>query len=306
MAAYWLTYKPLSPASPRGWPKIQMTSLVRHFEVDPVSATPLWRIASYRNARVGDRVYLFKQGLGTKGIFGVGRIIEEPRPQADRTDIDDGLRHRVKICFELLVDPDLTFLVDFETIRGIVPTSLIAAQASGYRVPDTVVLQLEQLLGSLFQLAKSIGNQQADDDAFDPDSSNDERERAIRSIRMRRGQSDFRIALLRAYDGRCAITGCDVADVLEAAHISPYSGPLSNQVSNGLLLRADIHTLFDCGVLGIDPEKRCIVVSDRLKNSCYGKLIGKLLRDPKEVICSPSRQNLESRYQYFKSLNKTI
>ena len=48
-----------------------------------------------------------------------------------------------------------------------------------------------------------------------------------------------------AYGGRCAITGYDVEEALQAAHIVPYLGPQSNTVNNGLLLRADVHNLFD-------------------------------------------------------------
>jgi hypothetical protein len=48
----------------------------------------------------------------------------------------------------------------------------------------------------------------------------------MRAICVRRGRPAFRAALLAAYGGRCAITDCDVEDVLEAAHISPYSGPV--------------------------------------------------------------------------------
>jgi putative restriction endonuclease len=57
---------------------------------------------------------------------------------------------------------------------------------------------------------------------------------------------------MTVYSGRCAITDCEIDDVLEAAHISPYSGRSSDQVCNGLLLRADVHTLFDCGLLAFD------------------------------------------------------
>jgi predicted restriction endonuclease len=117
---------------------------------------------------------------------------------------------------------------------------------------------------------------------------------------VRRGQKDFRAALLEAYGRRCAITGCAVEDVLEAAHITPYRGSLTNHVSNGLLLRTDLHTLFDCGLLAVDPETRTLVVADTLKSSSYAKLDGKLLRPPKAEAASPSKRNLEKRYVRFK------
>src|SRR5205823_2979542 len=81
---------------------------------------------------------------------------------------------------------------------------------------------------------------------FDPISIEDGRRRIQAS---RQGQFAFRAALIEAYGGRCAMTGCDILEVLEAAHIVPYRGPSTNAVSNGLLLRADIHTLFDLGLI---------------------------------------------------------
>jgi len=58
-------------------------------------------------------------------------------------------------------------------------------------------------------------------EAFDPESILDARERVLASIVRRRGQAEFRKKLLAAYRGRCAVSGCDVEDVLEAAHIVP-------------------------------------------------------------------------------------
>src|SRR5258708_1840122 len=57
-----------------------------------------------------------------------------------------------------------------------------------------------------------------------PDDVQDGRIRALRSIALRRGQQAFRSALLDAYESRCAITGCDCTDALEAAHVYPYHG----------------------------------------------------------------------------------
>ena len=84
---------------------------------------------------------------------------------------------------------------------------------------------------------------EVDDDGFDPSNIEDARKRISRMIAQRRGQSAFRNNLFDAYGGRCAITGCEVPDVLEAAHIFPYRGEDTNKVVNGLLLRADVHTL---------------------------------------------------------------
>jgi putative restriction endonuclease len=301
MSAYWLTYKPLGPNSPRGWPAEELSKLVRRFEANPGGTTTLWRIASHQAAQVGDRVYLFKQGSDPRGVFGAGEIIEAPRLQMDPADIDGEPRYRAKIRFFLLVDPRREFLIGYDIISIIVPETLIDAQASGITVSDEVAIELEKYLTPLISTQPPLSSSEADDPRFDPDSLTDERERSIRAIRLRRGQPAFRTALLEAYGRRCAITGCAVVDVLDAAHITPYFGPLTNHVSNGLLLRTDLHTLFDCGLLAIEPKSRTVVIAAALRTSAYAKLDGKRLRRPKQEGSAPSRRNLEKRFMLFEA-----
>jgi putative restriction endonuclease len=83
---------------------------------------------------------------------------------------------------------------------------------------------------------------------------------------VRLGQSAFKALVLDGYKRRCAITGGKIVPVLEAAHIRPVSETGENRVDNGLLLRSDIHTLFDRGYLGIHPEKKTLMVSHRLRS----------------------------------------
>lgn len=176
------------------------------------------------------------------------------------------------------------------------PQSLIRAQSSGTRVSDDVAAELERRLAPvLLAGTPALNSNEADNPAYDPASAADERERAKRAICIRRGQPAFRAALLAAYGGRCAVTGCDVEAVLEAAHISPYSGPSSDHVCNGLLLRADIHTLFDSGLLAFDPETRRVVLADRLRRSDYAHLASQALREPSNPAHRPSPLCLAQR-----------
>ncbi len=82
--------------------------------------------------------------------------------------------------------------------------------------------------------------------------------------RARLGQGAFRILVTDAYHRRCAVTGERTLPVLEAAHIKPYSESGPNFVRNGLLLRSDIHKLFDIGYVTISPDMR-VIVSDKIK-----------------------------------------
>lgn len=301
MTAFWLTYKPLSSVASRGWPPEQMDALVAAFEAGQPGSTPLWRIASSRAASIGDRVYLFRQGSGPRGIFGVGELIEAPRKQIDPTDVDAGSTERARIRLTHLVNPAKEFLLDYAAIADILPRTLVEAQQSGNRIPDDVALELENRLAFVVEAAPPLDGHDADDPSFDPDSISDERERANRAIRVRRGQAAFRAALMTAYEQRCSITGCSVEDVLEAAHIYPYLGNLTHHVSNGLLLRADIHTLFDCGLIAIEPSTRTVVVAGSLNGSSYAQLAGRKLRKPQNDLNSASKRSLERRYATFKA-----
>jgi len=129
----------------------------------------------------------------------------------------------------------------------------------------------------------------------------DARLRVYRQIVARSGQPGFRAALLEAYQGRCAITGCDAPAALEAAHLRPYRGPDSNTVTNGLLLRADIHTLLDLRLLAPDPVTRTITVSKLLAGTQYEALTTCQLADPAAAWQRPDQDALEITWQDFRA-----
>jgi HNH endonuclease len=95
--------------------------------------------------------------------------------------------------------------------------------------------------------------------------------------KVRRGQPQFRDKLIHLYRSKCAITGTEVQDVLEACHILLHSKSGINHSDNGILLRSDVHILFDQGLIGIDPQTMTIVVDPRLKESVYEKYQGQPL-----------------------------
>ena len=82
--------------------------------------------------------------------------------------------------------------------------------------------------------------------------------------KVRLGQGAFRVLVTDAYKRRCSISGEKTLLVLEAAHIKPYSLTGPHTISNGLLLRSDIHKLFDAGYLTITSELK-VEVSKRIK-----------------------------------------
>ncbi|WP_299922248.1 HNH endonuclease signature motif containing protein [uncultured Pelagimonas sp.] len=104
---------------------------------------------------------------------------------------------------------------------------------------------------------------------------------ALRQVVLRRYQSAFRQALLSKRPNRCAITGTNELSVLEAAHIIPYAERFADRdkPENGLLLRSDIHKLFDAHLISINPETKAIEVSDRIASPDYQSLRGKTISD---------------------------
>lgn len=124
------------------------------------------------------------------------------------------------------------------------------------------------------------------------DTEKDARDMAQRAIAIRRGQRSFRKKLLVAYGGRCAVTSCAIVEILEAAHIAPYKGRHTHRVDNGLPLRADIHTLFDLGLLWINSDRR-VQLAPHLIGSEYGHLHDKPLLVPKKVEDVARLEHLE-------------
>jgi hypothetical protein len=126
--------------------------------------------------------------------------------------------------------------------------------------------------------------------AFAYDSASETVRRvAVRAIAVRSGQVKFRSRLLRAYSGRCAMTGCDAEAALEAAHIRPYSREGTNDLPNGLLLRADVHLLFDMGLVAVNTENWTIMIARALQNTQYQALAGKTLHRPRKKNAHPDK-----------------
>jgi len=170
---------------------------------------------------------------------------------------------------------------------------LAALAGSEILRPRPIELGLEGELSQARERAVSEG-------AFDVLGIEDARRRVLATIVRRQGQPAFRDALMVAYEGRCAITSCDVPAALEAAHIAPYLGPKTNHVQNGLLLRADIHTLFDLNLLTIDAATMSVNLAAGLE-AHYSHLQGQRLRLPPDQFDWPSVEAIATRSSLVKT-----
>lgn len=103
-------------------------------------------------------------------------------------------------------------------------------------------------------------------------------------VRRRRGQREFRFRLMEKFGEECAITGCQPPQVLEAAHLYSYAKVGEHHFDGGLLLRRDVHALFDAHLLSIDPSTWRVVVSRKLeKFPTYKSLDEKELVIPRHL-----------------------
>jgi hypothetical protein len=129
-------------------------------------------------------------------------------------------------------------------------------------------------------------------------SMGDNRRAVLRTIKQRRGQRKFRHALMKRYGARCMVTGCALVDVLEAAHVWPYRGEEDNHPENGLLLRADIHTLFDLNLLSINPATLSVDLAPALqRDEVYAVLQGQTIGATSST--RPALEPLEKRWSVF-------
>lgn len=117
-------------------------------------------------------------------------------------------------------------------------------------------------------------------------------------VKLRLGQGAFRVLVTDAYNRKCAISGEKTLPVLEAAHIKPYAKSGRHLISNALLLRSDIHKLFDKGYLTITTDLK-VEVSKRIKEEFengkeyYRFHGGDLFNPPANPASNPDREFVE-------------
>lgn len=215
----------------------------------------------------------------------------KPRKQFVQWQIPKGIRHDLQLqdgdrcSLALRIDTYKSTMKDYTLVSGgeihLAKSDAENLKRQAAKLPHGIIT----FLVGVDELAAARSRALAED-AFASISSEDARRRVLSSIVQRQGQPKFRKSLLEAYESKCAISGCDCPDALEAAHIKPYKGAHTNVVSNGILLRSDLHTLFDLGKPTIDTQGIVRVVEELLATT-YGQLDGQRLRLPKKRSWQP-------------------
>lgn len=243
-----------------------------------------WDMTQNRPVRRGDLIYFWQAGGSLLGLVRATSDVIEMAPGTPMPwNLDDEKRHKYRYRF--------TLDVIAEDAAGEPAWSEVKERAG---VTGHLGFGPRQVPrdGERWLWGQTIG---ADPDSTDalldavddlPNLSEDRRRRISREVALRTGQARFRSRLMSAWEGRCAITGPQPARVLEAAHIQPFRGEAAHVDGNGLLLRADVHRLFDAFLLTLEPTADGIAIrsSPELAGSDYEELDGQLLsalpRDP--------------------------
>jgi hypothetical protein len=230
----------------------------------------------YRSMLPGDLVWIYEAGL-RKAVIALGH--------AQRIYLDNTGWH-VDLRWDQSATAQLRRAPIQRQVLGQTAQSQVRANATARGVLDG-------------WLATHTITSLTTDPIIDAVSDEDARTKVLASIYRRRGQQAFRLALLDAYSRRCAITGCTAVDVLEAAHIKPYRGDHTNVLTNGLLLRADVHTLFDLNLIALEDSGK-VVVSSKLDTTEYSKLAGTTAHLPMAARVRPLPSLLKSHRRKLK------
>ena len=146
-----------------------------------------------------------------------------------------------------------------------------------------------------FPFAQQVTSTQLDFSLVDPAK----KEKVTQSTTKRVGQDQFHADISRVYGYRCCITGETAPELLQAAHIQDYICKESHHIQNGLLLRIDIHKLFDSGLLYIDQHYH-VHISPLVSTTEYKNLENKPISLPNNPSDYPSLAALQFKENSFR------
>ncbi|MET9326946.1 HNH endonuclease signature motif containing protein [Tsukamurella sp. NPDC003166] len=215
-----------------------------------------WDTPDHRDVEEGDELYFWVAGGGS--LSGVAIATSDPQPIArpGRPQLED----LEPVWGGTRLYKDRIYLEPYSTAPIESPTAGQLLRALGYSETETVRLRQPfaisderalSFLRSCFHISAvdlvTVGSAASGDDY-----QRREHRRSVSERVERVGQATFRKNVMAAYAGRCAVTGEAVEETLEAAHILDYGSHAISDRWNGVLLRADIHRLFDARLLQID------------------------------------------------------
>jgi putative restriction endonuclease len=257
----------------------------------------LFKLKSPRNAIGGfgvlDRANNYPLSLAWEalGIKNGARTLQEMRERVGKYRSDARLGLDYTIGCRIVVQP-----VFFPRELWIPQPESWSRQIVTGKAYDTAEREGRVLWDRLMEAAQAAQGAARLHDARVPFLAQGERYGPPRLVTPRRGQGAFRLAVTDAYGRQCAISGGKVLPALDAAHIRSYADGGEHDVANGLLLRRDIHSVFDAGYITFDDELK-MVVSDAVRTvfnngNEYRRLHGQKLRAPDDPGLRPSVEHL--------------
>lgn len=238
----------------------------------------------------GDEILVYAVG---KGLVGYAIMHKEKKDTYRRIDnpfifsnspIDQ--LHVINVKYERWVE-DVDRAINYKTISSILQCNpglrgqaVLKCNAKNYSDIQDLVSHLEVVESDFISQnnSQSRGNTKITYKDFGDAPNDDPNELQQFAARVRRGQPKFRENLLRAYGGQCSISGHGPIQVLEAVHIEPHAKTGINELENGLLMRCDLHSLFDADLLRINPDLLCVSIDRSLEKTPYWEFHGKPLR----------------------------
>ncbi|REF29701.1 HNH endonuclease [Calidifontibacter indicus] len=249
-----------------------------------------WDITRRRDVRAGDIVYFWQSGESFVGSVRVlDDLYETPLGTGLPWNIDDAKRNDYKYRFNFVVDHPTS--VGQPTGKDVkANTGLQAFQTKPSTKDPDAIRWLESQVAGVDLRADPMWSTDESGPLSMEDMASDNRVRVPADVVRRQGSGKFREDAVRAYGRRCAVTGTNVLPILEAAHIMEYKGPHTNVVTNSLLLRSDIHTLFDLHLLTIDDAYRVHLAPQVRESKEYTDLHGQQLRMPNDKAAHPNAE----------------
>lgn len=252
-----------------------------------------WTSGNSRNIPKGARFYLLRQGAELpSGIVGAGWTTTRP---TFKDEWDGNPAYFNWLEFDALLDPHANSILDVKELLKIDSRrGFWGVASSGVRVPEAIEARLAAKWKQVLKRNGMSGRETAGDETLAP--LIEARTRAWASVITRPQQGAFRNALTRRYGNQCQISGCGVMGVVHACHIKRVADGGAEVVQNGILLRLDLHVLFDADLIGIDPKTMEVHIHPSLKGTEYNDFAGTRVR----AQPSPSVEALTQRWRAFR------
>jgi hypothetical protein len=286
---YLFTWKP-----GKRWPQQELRKLVETFKFTGI-ATEDWSCQAHKQIQPGDRAYLLQQGK-PRGIFGRGHVFGKPFLKQN-VQLGES-RWQVWLRFDVLRDDRLcdpavgSFLVNQEQLSKVsAPKKRWEHQAAGILLEATAAREIDDIINTL-----SVGQGPIIPVEGDDAEGTMRRMRLLQQL-MRPEQRAFSETVRWNYRRKCAVTECVTSAALHAAHIRIESGMDYNSPANGILLRSDIHALFDELLITLSEDGTRIEVSPELADQTYAFLrIARVTRPDRDP---PTADNIREHRKRF-------